>query len=1060
MKKFFLTGMTAVAMGLAVVSCSHDSEGAMPSSADQIANASEKLGVEVDPNQNWNMTGKVTANVSVNLGLDQEYTVGIYEQNPLFNDNVTFYAKGTVAEGGAGQFTFEAPAANTSFYVAVFDSKKRYLVQSVNVEDGVMNAVFGELASASRGTRATEAEYSDTYAKTLNDFLNPTVETCAEFVSINTSYKWMVEQGVLEVVDNTLSAETMHGYTAFTNTDLATQATLSDLIYTQGTQGTTTNYTAEYKVAAAYNPASGASVNVMNGSTKAGTLTFGNQVAVSESVEASFGYGTMTAGSNIFSIVSGEWDQSYNYGGGYVLNGTHQITINPTKACSVTILQSRSNANSIKFDNTEYQVSSASAVTINYTDYYQYTVNNVSAGQHIISKGSDRSGILKVIVTYAGSSAAITDNGSYTDGGYTSRLPRTYYRFTPEKDGTLTFYHKANGSSNAITIKDNDGYYQYNSQDFHNWGWNNSNIDIQVVAGHTYELTLNTAEDGLYGVKMAYSETTGGTEASSYYVGHGDGKHYRVAAGTEVTSKFHINTTAGKINETVIYVEGTLHVGTDYTMNGVTMVVGNGGNLVIDGTANMSNAGRIIVMPGGRITGANDDNSNKADVYNVNNGMPCYNAGTIDFDGELNINGSNFYNCGTVNVDMLRNTSGGLITNFGHVTARTNMGAADAYNCTFVNGCYMHYTENAGIGHLTMLKNSRIDVDGTCEFNQSWQSLDVQTATPYDLQSATIASPNILMANSVVNVGTAYVTNTVFQGPSAANEVAIVKMGKVQVGNGTDIMQRQNCYFDWDITELYNKQNEKYQDIPAEDKVYNPYGYLVDYYRVHVTKFISEASSPVSIPAAASASDCTGAGYNPTGETKKVDERPAVWSYAYEDTPLGDYDMNDVVIKVSYAYDEATERVDSTHLSVTLCCTGATLGLKVYLGETALFGDEEVHTVLGRVVPEMVNTGVGPTADPYTTTIATPANFEFGTADFWISSPLVPGGVHIATAGQDPHGVVIPADWAWPTEYTCIKDAYPNFVEFAKDASTTNEAIKGWYKKTTTNPVAGKTYKQ
>ena len=33
-------------------------------------------------------------------------------------------------------------------------------------------------------------------------------------------------------------------------------------------------------------------------------------------------------------------------------------------------------------------------------------------------------------------------------------------------------------------------------------------------------------------------------------------------------------------------------------------------------------------------------------------------------------------------------------------------------------------------------------------------------------------------------------------------------------------------------------------------------------------------------------------------------------------------------------------------------------------------------------------------------------------------------------------------------------------IEFAKDASTTNEAIRGWYKKTSTNPVAGKTYKQ
>ncbi len=1058
MKKCFLTGVAAVVVGLAVVSCSHDSDTIQPTNSDQLANATEKLGVEVDPSQDWNMTSKVTANISVNLGLDQEYTIGIYEQNPLFNDNVVFYAKGTVSEGGTEEITFEAPSANSSFYVAVFDSKKRYLVQSVNVEDGVMNAVFG---TDTNGTRATEAE-NPTYAKTLNDFLNPTVETCAEFVSKNNSYRWMVDQGVLEVVDNTLSAETMHAYTAFTNADLDEQATLSDLIYKQGSSGSSTQQTATYKVAANYDPASGTSVNVMNGSTKVGTLTFGDRVSVSGgSVEAEFVWWLNQGNNNhVFSVSSDNYKNEY--GGGYGLDASHYITLTPVQTCTVMIEQSTATSNSIKFDNTELSVSSA---TTN-NNRRIYTLTGVSAGTHTISKGNGDSGILKCTVTYGGGTAAISD-GSYDFAwdGYSNRLTRTYYRFTPDVSGSLMFYHKAGGSNNAITVKDNNNYFQKNYQDFHNWAWYGADIPLEVVAGHTYEITLNTSDDGFYGVKMVYTETSGGSEASSYYVGHGDGKHYRVAAGTTVNHLFHINSTQGKVNETVIYVEGTLYIGTNCTLNGVTIVVAGGGNLVINGTANMSNAGRFVVMPGGQIVGANDDDGSKPDVYNVNNGMPCYNAGTINFKGEVNINGSNFYNCGKVNVDVLRNTSGGLITNFGQITARTNKDAADAYNCTFVNACYMHYTENAGIGHLTMLKDSRLDVDGMCEFNQSWQTLPgADAADPYTLKNATIASPNILMANSVVNVASAFVTNTVFQGPTAANEVAIVKMGKVVVGNGTDLMQRENCYFDWDVTELYKKDGqgigEKYQDIPAGDKVYNPYGYLSDYYRVHVTKFISEASSPVSIPADDTDCGCTGAGYNPDGKAKAVEDRPAVWSYAYEDTPLGDYDMNDVVIKVSYAYDEENDRVDYSHLSVTLCCTGATLGLKVYLGDAVLFGDEEVHAVLGRVVPEMVNTGVGPTADPYTTTIATPANFEFGTADFWIESPLVPGGVHIAKAGQDPHGVVIPEDWAWPTEYTCIKDAYPNFIEFAKDASTTNEAIRGWYKKTSTNPVAGKTYKQ
>ena len=192
---------------------------------------------------------------------------------------------------------------------------------------------------------------------------------------------------------------------------------------------------------------------------------------------------------------------------------------------------------------------------------------------------------------------------------------------------------------------------------------------------------------------------------------------------------------------------------------------------------------------------------------------------------------------------------------------------------------------------------------------------------------------------------------------------------------------------------------------------------------------------------------------------EEAENRPSVWSYAFEDSPIGDYDMNDVVLKVSYHYDEKTKKVDKNMLDVTLCCTGAALSLKAYLGNQVLFGNKEVHDFLGQKAGMLINTGIKPDVEVATTYIKTPANFSFADADFWIDSPAVVGGVHIAKKGQDPHGIVIPSDWDWPLEYVCIKMAYPNFVEFAKDASTTDETVKGWYKKTATNPVADKVYR-
>ncbi|MBR1557834.1 MAG: hypothetical protein IJ647_08760, partial [Prevotella sp.] len=523
---------------------------------------------------------------------------------------------------------------------------------------------FGDPAS---GTRAVESDYVGTYAKTAADYLND------------------------------LTVDEMEDYTAFTNSDLGQQSTLTNPVSYGST--TTTSHTGTYKVAAGYDPTTGTSVNVMDGDTKVGTLTFGVPVAVSETAQASFAYGLTQTGAQIFSLPNGSNGLEWHYGGAFELDDTHNISLAPTGTCTVTIEQATTNDNTLKFDNTELLISSAQS---NNNGRRVYTINNVSAGTHTITKGSGESGVWKVTVTYAGSSAAITDNNGNATDGYTSRVARTYYRFTPEVDGTtLTFYHKQNASNNAITIMDNNGYYQYNSQDFHNWTWASSDITLyNVVAGHTYELTLNTAEDGLYGVKIVYNSST--TTGPSY-VGGGDGRHYRVASGTTITNVFHAN--GNDANQqpmqdgVVVYVEGTLNLygyqNNKNTLNSTTIVVGSTGHVILNGEVDMSNYGRFVVLGNGSITGA-DGSSLK-----VNNGAKSYNAGTIDYDGELNINGSDFYNCGTINLASMRNTSGGKITNFGHITCGTNKNAADAYNCEMINGCYWHYTGDAGIGKLT-----------------------------------------------------------------------------------------------------------------------------------------------------------------------------------------------------------------------------------------------------------------------------------------------------------------------------------------------------------------------
>ncbi|MDE6012314.1 MAG: DUF4842 domain-containing protein, partial [Prevotella sp.] len=498
------------------------------------------------------------------------------------------------------------------------------------------------------------------------------------------------------------------------------------------------------------------------------------------------------------------------------------------------------------------------------------------------------------------------------------------------------------------------------------------------------------------------------------------------------------------------------------------VIIADGGvlNIAEGTTLELVNQSRLVVMPGGTVQGKGEimvSNGNEA-------GFENYNGGTIDV-GTFNNNFGKFYNYNTFKCYTYE--AGGQESNFyNHGVVHINNGGTkgDVNDNTYVstnariyNTCQW-YCENSMRAYIIEM------TAGSYFYVGDQLQMSCGNDGSNDPTYVAMAAGALMQVGDLCNNGTTWV------GPTSG--YAVVETGGVSYLNwepGTPIPANggymiNNIAISVDDPTIGQGQGQGTDTYVAlRDYILNGYGTTGDYFNPRGTTpapqgnngavLIAKGGANVNIPGSddfvAGEKGCT-PGYNGV-PSKTPAPRSAVWSYAFEDTPLGDYDMNDVVIKVSYAYDEDTKKVDNSHLNVTLCCTGATLKLKVYLNNTVLFGGEEVHEALGRTAPELVNTGAGPDTETYTVTINTPENFEFGTADFWIDSPLVPGGVHIAKAGQDPHGIVIPADWAWPTEYTCIKDAYPNFIEFAKDASTTDEAILNWYKQT---PVAGKTYKQ
>jgi hypothetical protein len=188
-----------------------------------------------------------------------------------------------------------------------------------------------------------------------------------------------------------------------------------------------------------------------------------------------------------------------------------------------------------------------------------------------------------------------------------------------------------------------------------------------------------------------------------------------------------------------------------------------------------------------------------------------------------------------------------------------------------------------------------------------------------------------------------------------------------------------------------------------------------------------------------------------TWKTNPPTEMNNVWTYAFEDNKVyGDYDMNDVVLKVR------EDESDASKLIVTLVAAGCEYDNKVYLGSTLITwgGKSEVHEALGVDKRTIVNTGWA-SATPVSTVIAKPSNFDFQTADFKIV-PTIKGkdaeAIDIAKNGA-PYGIVVPINWQYPTERTNICDAYDedghSFRSWSKSANHSDAT--DWYNNPTRN---------
>lgn len=200
-------------------------------------------------------------------------------------------------------------------------------------------------------------------------------------------------------------------------------------------------------------------------------------------------------------------------------------------------------------------------------------------------------------------------------------------------------------------------------------------------------------------------------------------------------------------------------------------------------------------------------------------------------------------------------------------------------------------------------------------------------------------------------------------------------------------------------------------------------------------------------------------------------DKETSWIFACED--LGgtfDYDFNDIVWEVAQKYEETKENgvVTSTtygNIEIRLLAAGGQLPVELVYNNESL---GEVHQQLAGQAESAIYSPVNVAAPKASVsakvvkTIQTTSQMNINEMKslFKVKVSGKDGEAYYVTApdasehnsgNAKPQMILLPATWEWPIENKCIKDAYPDFTNWANDATAndwlSNKTSNAWYVK-------------
>ena len=395
--------------------------------------------------------------------------------------------------------------------------------------------------------------------------------------------------------------------------------------------------------------------------------------------------------------------------------------------------------------------------------------------------------------------------------------------------------------------------------------------------------------------------------------------------------------------ERTIVVTGTWNLTNDQSLGSLgKIIIANGGTLnVASGkTLNAANQSRIVILQGGKLTGAGTvvvNNGNAA-------GQENYNGGLIDV-AVFNNNFGKFYNYGDFKVNEYiggaqeSNLYNHHLVSVDHFSGTTN--------ARIYNNCQCYIKNNARLRNYEGVMGSALIVGGELMFSGSEDG----TSTP------TYVS---LAAGAMVKCNTLYNNGTSWTGPTSGGYAVLDVEDKITYLNWEQDHPENGGNFENNIYAYAGTWtnvptgNGKQQTDPSDAENYAQsiasykFNYISNLTGNGNVKMVEKGNYEV-IPASddfvLGTSGCT-PGFSIKNDGDQPADLPSLHVMA-EDLSVSDasdFDFNDCVIDVFY--------VDENTVTIKLLAAGGTLPLRINEND-----DWEVHKLFDVPVTCMVNTG-------------------------------------------------------------------------------------------------------